>query len=173
MGVTLFVGLIVENGECRAQWTQIIGPLILWGVFAGGVGSLVRLFYCKNGDNAHGNVAGLVPRRNDTTVALLIGHQASAPGSFRTPRGCRYQSYQWDRYPHEQPGWYYPSLFGALIECLSASCDRSTSCLQSRLLFCLPNLHDQSAERTGYGSISCKVFTCTVWRCSWIALGRI
>ncbi|KZP10735.1 hypothetical protein FIBSPDRAFT_838150 [Athelia psychrophila] len=44
MGVTVFVDLIVENRECRGQWMHIVGPLVLWGIFAGGVGSLLDSF---------------------------------------------------------------------------------------------------------------------------------
>lgn len=41
MGLTLVVGLAVENTVCRQQWTTTLLPLLLWGTLAGGLGSLV------------------------------------------------------------------------------------------------------------------------------------
>ena len=41
MGLTIAVTLIAQSTACRVQWQDILFPLLLWGAFAGGFGSLV------------------------------------------------------------------------------------------------------------------------------------
>ncbi|KAL4071988.1 integral membrane protein DUF92-domain-containing protein [Scleroderma citrinum] len=41
VGLTLFTSLIVENTACRAEWTEILLPLIFWGTTAGLLGSML------------------------------------------------------------------------------------------------------------------------------------
>lgn len=42
MGVTVALTLIWQSPACRSQSTDVVVPLVLWGTFAGGLGSLVR-----------------------------------------------------------------------------------------------------------------------------------
>ncbi|KAI0761496.1 integral membrane protein DUF92-domain-containing protein [Trametes elegans] len=41
MGGTIAVSLIVQSTACRAAWTSVLPPLLLWGTLAGGIGSLI------------------------------------------------------------------------------------------------------------------------------------
>jgi uncharacterized membrane protein len=41
MGLTLAVTLAIENTVCRRNWVTELLPLLLWGIAAGGIGSLV------------------------------------------------------------------------------------------------------------------------------------
>jgi hypothetical protein len=41
MGLTLAVDLVLENVKCRELWVELCGPLVLYGCFAGFLGSLV------------------------------------------------------------------------------------------------------------------------------------
>ena len=43
MGLTIAVTLIVQSTSCRVQWQHVLLSLVLWGTFAGGFGSLVRM----------------------------------------------------------------------------------------------------------------------------------
>lgn len=42
VGLTLFVSLVMENTVCRAEWMDILPPLMFWGMASGALGSLVR-----------------------------------------------------------------------------------------------------------------------------------
>jgi hypothetical protein len=39
----MFTSLVLENSKCRAEWADIVIPLLIWGASAGGFGSLVCL----------------------------------------------------------------------------------------------------------------------------------
>ncbi|PIL33250.1 hypothetical protein GSI_04700 [Ganoderma sinense ZZ0214-1] len=41
MGLTIAATLIVQSTSCRVQWQAVLFPLLLWGAFAGGFGSLL------------------------------------------------------------------------------------------------------------------------------------
>ena len=46
MGLTVALSLIWQSTACRAQWMTIVPQLLLWGTFAGGLGSLVCSRHC-------------------------------------------------------------------------------------------------------------------------------
>ncbi|OJT08560.1 Transmembrane protein 19 [Trametes pubescens] len=41
MGITIAASLVVQSTACRSAWMSVVPPLLLWGTFAGGLGSLV------------------------------------------------------------------------------------------------------------------------------------
>lgn len=44
VGLTLFVSLVMENTVCRAEWMDILPPLMFWGMASGALGSLLDSF---------------------------------------------------------------------------------------------------------------------------------
>ncbi|KAI0948824.1 hypothetical protein AcV7_009465 [Taiwanofungus camphoratus] len=71
MGLTLAASLLIESSACRARWSDVVLPLLAWGMAAGGLGSLL--------DSLMG--ATLQRTRYSQTTKRILTDEASEPAS--------------------------------------------------------------------------------------------
>lgn len=74
IGMLIGSTLIVENGACGREWEMVLMDCIGWGLIGGGIGSMVSMFFLKDGgDKTTNGLAGLISWSYGASNKILEG----------------------------------------------------------------------------------------------------